>query len=416
MMRVQTVAAAGLAAVLSGLHPAAPASAESAEEFFKGKTLTYIVSTAPGGGYDTYARLIAGAMEKYLPVDNIVVKNVPGAGHIIGANQIYAAKPDGLTIGTFNTGLVYAQLLERQGVKFDLAKMTYIGKAASDPRVMIMSTKSEIASFDDLKAAKDQVKFASAGPGSASYNETKMLVNVLGLKVKQITGYDGQEGEMAMMRGEVAGQLGSRSSLLPFVENGFGRMILQIGGTLDRGYEAVPLASEVMADGDAKAVAALIASQAELARLTAAPPNVPADRAALLIKAYQSALGDWDLQSQAAKLGRPLDPLYGEEVGRRIQAALNQSPEVVALVASVLSEKGGEIELTSELTKVSDDGKKISFTGTDGATVKSKVSGSRTKVVINVAESKRKKLKAGMTCEISYAPGEKNEPSLLDCK
>jgi tripartite-type tricarboxylate transporter receptor subunit TctC len=191
----------------AGRRPERPAPGRA--EFFKGKTLTYIVSTAPGGGYDTYARLIAGAMEKYLPVDNIVVKNVPGAGHIIGANQIYAAKPDGLTIGTFNTGLVYAQLLERQGVKFDLAKMTYIGKAASDPRVMIMSTKSEIASFDDLKAAKDQVKFASAGPGSASYNETKMLVNVLGLKVKQITGYDGQEGEMAMMRGEVAGQLGS---------------------------------------------------------------------------------------------------------------------------------------------------------------------------------------------------------------
>jgi tripartite-type tricarboxylate transporter receptor subunit TctC len=416
MLRVQTIAAAGLAAILTGLHPAAPASAESAEEFFKGKTLTYIVSTAPGGGYDTYARLIAGAMEKYLPVKNIIVKNVPGAGHIIGANELYASKPDGLTIGTFNTGLVYAQLLERQGVKFDLAKMTYIGKAASDPRVMIMSTESDIASFDDLKAAKDQVKFASAGPGSASFNETKMLVNVLGLNVKQITGYDGQEGEMAMMRGEVAGQLGSRSSLLPFVENGFGRMILQIGGTRDRGYEAVPLASEVMPEGDAKAVAALIASQAELARLTAAPPNLPADRAALLIKAYQSALEDWDLQSQAAKLGRPLDPLYGEEVGRRIQSALDQSPEVVALVTSVLSEKGDEIELTSKLTKVSKDGKKISFVGTDGTTIKAKVSGSRTKVMINGVESKRKKLKADMTCDISYKPGEKNEPSLLFCK
>ena len=151
-------------------------------------------------------------------------------------------------------------------------------------------------------------------------------------------------------------------------------------------------------------------------RLTAAPPDVPADRAALLIKAYQSALEDWDLQSQAAKLGRPLDPLYGEEVGRRIQSALDQSPEVVALVSSVLSEKGDEIELTSELTKVGNDGKKISFIGADGSTIKSKVSGSRTKIVINGAESKRKKLKAGMTCDISYKPGEKNEPSLLDCK
>ena len=85
---------------------AGSAMAQEGADFFKGKTMTYIVATSPGGGYDTYARLIAKYMEKYLPVSNIIVKNVPGAGHIIGANQLYAAKPDGLTIGTFNTGRI----------------------------------------------------------------------------------------------------------------------------------------------------------------------------------------------------------------------------------------------------------------------------------------------------------------------
>ncbi len=81
---------------------------------FRGKTITYIVATGPGGGYDTYGRLISRYMQKYLPGSRVVVRNVPGAGHIVGANTIYAAKPDGLTIGMFNTGLIYNQLLKRR--------------------------------------------------------------------------------------------------------------------------------------------------------------------------------------------------------------------------------------------------------------------------------------------------------------
>src|ERR1043166_6126645 len=108
----------------------APAWAAASADMFKGKTITYIVATSPGGGYDTYGRLIARYMQKYLPGSRIVVKNVPGAGNIIGANTIYAAKSDGLTIGMFNTGLIYDQLVGRKGVMFDLRKFTWIGKAS----------------------------------------------------------------------------------------------------------------------------------------------------------------------------------------------------------------------------------------------------------------------------------------------
>jgi len=129
------VSAIGLAAfVASG-----PAMAGA--EYYKGKTVTYIVATKPGGGYDTYGRLIAKYLEKHLPGSEFVVKNIPGAGHIVGANTLYASKPDGLTIGTFNTGLVYAQILEREGVKFDLRKMNWIGKAAADPRAFLLGRK-----------------------------------------------------------------------------------------------------------------------------------------------------------------------------------------------------------------------------------------------------------------------------------
>src|SRR4029453_8101656 len=125
------VAAAGLAA--------GAAQAQTGADFFKGKTVTYIVSTGPGGGYDLYGRLVAEYMQKYLPGSTFVVKNVPGAGHMIGANTIYASKPDGLTIGTFVTGLIYNQLIKADGVRFDLTKMSWIGKAASEPRIIVIA-------------------------------------------------------------------------------------------------------------------------------------------------------------------------------------------------------------------------------------------------------------------------------------
>ena len=129
---------------------AGAAQAQTGADFFKGKTVTYIVATAPGGGYDLYGRLIAEYMQRNLPGSTFVVKNIPGAGHMIGTNTIYASKPDGLTIGTFNTGLIYNQLIQAEGVKFDLTKMSWIGKAASEPRVFVVGAQSPIKTFEDL--------------------------------------------------------------------------------------------------------------------------------------------------------------------------------------------------------------------------------------------------------------------------
>ena len=173
-----------------------------------GKTVTYIVATDPGGGYDTNGRLVTEFMQKHLPGSTFVVQNMPGAGHLIGTNYIYASEPDGLTFGTFNTGLIYGQLAGEDGIKFDLAKMSWIGKVASDPRVIVVSKDSGIESFDQLKNLKEPIKFAAAGVGSASTIETTMLVKSIGLPIQVITGYNGNEDQLAMRRGEVQGIVG----------------------------------------------------------------------------------------------------------------------------------------------------------------------------------------------------------------
>lgn len=321
-----------LASLALGLALAStPAGADPARPFCAGETITYLVATEAGGGYDTYARLIAPHLEKRLPGCRVVVRNVPGAGNIRGTNQLYQSAPDGLTLGTFNTGLVYAQIAGLEGVRFDLRQLSWIGKAAADPRVFVAGSQSGLASVADLRASAKPVRTAASGVGSASHNETLLLARALGLPIEPVVGYEGREGEMAILRGEVAGTLGSYSSLRPFVANGFGRYLFHVGGAgiVDA---SIPDARGLGVDPAAPAILDLIESQSQLGRMTAGPPGVPADRLAALRGAYLAALTDPALRAEAERLQLPLAPLGGEEVAAWIERALAQPREVVALL------------------------------------------------------------------------------------
>src|SRR6185437_10219223 len=244
MRRLATFIALLLAAAVS--HASA---AQSAQEFYKGKTLTYIVATSPGGGYDTYGRLVARYMNKYLPGARIIVRNLPGAGHLIGANTLYAARPDGLTIGTFNTGLIYLQLLHDPGVRFDLARMSWIGKAASDSRVLVLSKGSGVKSLQQLfESARPPIKLFAAGVGSAAYIDTRLAIYALHLNVQLIPGYNGSEGTLSMLRGETQGTIGSQSSYAQFVAAGNGFYAMQAGGANN---SKIPRAEQFAKDDDA---------------------------------------------------------------------------------------------------------------------------------------------------------------------
>jgi tripartite-type tricarboxylate transporter receptor subunit TctC len=312
-----------------------PANAQTGADFYKGKTVTYIVSTTPGGGYDLYGRLIAEFMQKYLPGSTFVVKNLPGAGHLVGTNTIYASKADGLTIGTFNTGLIYNQLIGLDGAKFDLNKMSWIGKAASDPRVIAVHTDLPIKTFSDLQRHKEMLNFSTSGPGSAAYVETVMLAKALKLPAKIMTGYNGYDDQLAMRRGEIHAAIASRSSWEGFVKSGYCRFVIQIGGT----QPDLPQLSAQVRDSTAKALIALVQSQGDISRLTAGPPDIPADRLAALRDAYRKSMADPELQARAEKLERPVDPAFGEDVLKMVQAALNQTPETIAILKEAMSSK-----------------------------------------------------------------------------
>jgi len=323
------VAAAGLIVSTFG----GSAQAQSPAEFYKGKTLTWIVSTGPGGGHDFYARLIVKHMAKLMPDTTIIVKNVPGAGHIIGANTVYLSKPDGLTIGSFSTGLVYAQIVGMQGIQFDLAKMSWIGKAASDSRVLLVTHKSGINSLADMRDPKRQILMATSGIGGGSNIEAHMITRAFGLNTKILTGYVGNEGQLSMLRGETHATMDGAETSLQLVHKGDGKLLLQFGKELPD----VPDGADLAENEDARKITSLLVAQSLLARICAGPPGIPADRLAYLREIYQKTLASPELLEDAKRAKRTVKPMSGEEVAVRIQRAINQPEDVVKLLKGLVT-------------------------------------------------------------------------------
>ena len=399
-------------AIAGFVMPAPVATAQTGADFFRGKTVTYIVATAPGGGYDLYGRLVSEYMQKYLPGSTFIVKNIPGAGNIVGTNVLYASKPDGLTIGTFNTGLIYAQMIGREGIRFDITKMSWIGKASSDPRVITINAQSPIKNFADFMAVKQPQNFSTGGIGGSAYIETVMLTQALKLPIKMLSGYYGGDDYGAMRRGEVIGTISSRSTWEQFVHNGYARFIAQIGGTT----KDVPQLRDLVpnADPKAKALLALVQSQGDLQRFTAGPPGIAKERLEALRTAYKQALEDPELQAKAAKLDRPVDPAYGDDVLEAVKVALNQPPETIALLKQTLAAGEGTAPPTVKGAVTEWDGRaKITLKLQEGDTFRAEISGSRTEIKIGGQKSARENIKTGMTCTIEGASGA--EAKSLDC-
>ncbi len=316
--------------------PLTAAAQEADSEYFRDKTLTYIVATNPGGGYDYYGRLMARYLPNYLPVARVIVRNVPGAGHIIGANTLSVARPDGLTIGIFNTGLIYSQLLGAEGIRFDLARLSWIGKMAGEGRSLIVTTASGIDNMDELRAT-DDLRLAAAGIGSAAYTETRILVRVLGLDARLIPGFIGSEIELSMLRGEVHGTLSVTSTQAPFVESGAAKYILAIAGERS-GIEGVPQVRDYVSDPGDLRLLGLVETLAAMGRLTAGPPDIPAPILNALRAAFAAALNDPGLRAEAGRMQVPVEPGSGEDVARMIAVALDQPPETIALLREAAEE------------------------------------------------------------------------------
>ena len=310
-------------------------------DFYKGKVIEYIVATSPGGGYDAYARLIGRYMQKYIPGSTIVIKNVPGAGHIVGANETFYAKGDGLTMGTFDKGLIISQLIGLKGVRFDMAKFDYVGKATSEPRVLIAAKKSPFKTIKDLMGAGRTVRMGTSGVGSSAHNETLIFIAATGAAhLKAVPGYPGNDLNMGLMRGDLDGTINSYDNLYTFIAEGEGRVLLKLTKRPIKGLkEAVPTVYDLVKDPKKLVLLTLVDRLGELGRLTTAPPNTKPERLAVLREAYKKAVNDPDLRREGRKAGFDFDPAYGEEVTKLAKEIMNQPASTVEELKRIVGKK-----------------------------------------------------------------------------
>ena len=305
------------------------ATATHARPFYQGKVIKIIATTKPGGGYDWYARLAAQFMQKYLPGSTFIVKNVPGAGHIIGTNAMYKSKPDGLTIATFNRAVGMTQVVGLKGVKFDFDKMSWLGSPCSEIYAYIVNPKM-FGSIDDVFKT-EKIRLASTGLGTLSYVCPLMLYQAKGLDNFTIaTGYSGAEMEMALLRGEADGIWSSTASRQAILESGDGRVVLLIGRTKPDQYKDVPFIEEILTDEKHRPVVKLLRGLQLVGRPFAGPPGIPADRLKILRDAFEKAFKDLEALSIAKKGNRPMDFVTWQEVEDWAKGHFDLPPDIVA--------------------------------------------------------------------------------------
>lgn len=267
---------------------------------FPEKDITFIIPFGPGGGFDTYVRAIAPAMEKYLPNKiTVVPTNVSGGGGVRGAIEVYRAKPDGYTIGIFNIPGLFAQ--QKQGdARFDLTKLTWLGSMGRDSYGIAVGQSSPIKSIADLQALSRTraIKFTSTGPASTAYSATLIASHILGIKPQMITGYQGSNDYVV---GAIRGDGDAAVTALPLLRRMEAGKAVRVLATFEE-HSSFPGAQDATTLGQPEL------SQILLERLVAAPPRLPADVKGTLATALAKAMAEPQVVAWAKKADIELSP------------------------------------------------------------------------------------------------------------
>ncbi len=437
MKTTKILGAMALAGALVLGLAATPAVAESVADFYKGKRITMYVGSSPGGGYDTYARLITRHIGRFIPGHpKFIVKNKVGAGSIVVANFVYNVAPqDGSVMVSLQRNLPLVQIMEGQkGPKFEASKFNWLGRLANEAGVCAVATRTGIKSFDEVFTKP--VLMAGTGPNDTEITPA-LLNNTLNTKFQLIKGYPSTPpAHLAIQRGEVDGICQSWSSFKAIAGSYYtdGNMIPILQLSLKKHPEmtklGVPLVFEYItkdrvAPGlkveDVTSYLHLIMAAKAMGRPFAVGPGVPADRVKALRAAFEAVAKDPKFLADAKKQRREVNLVTGAEIQEIIKKMAATPKPVLAKLDGLMKFRGkakiAKVEMlkhSGKVTKTKKGGRRI-FIDYKGKEVKAKVSGSRTKVTIDGKKTKRKKIKVGMTCTFTY-PGVGMEAKNVDCK
>jgi tripartite-type tricarboxylate transporter receptor subunit TctC len=324
-----------LALMLAGLL-AAPARAD---DFYKGKTLTIVVGFTPGGGYDANARGLARHLSAHIPGNpNVIVQNMPGAGSLTSVRYLDVTAPkDGTAMTIFNPGLVTQSIVQPDKVQLDFRKYGWIGVVTPDFRVCYGFGPKGVNSWDDMMSRKEFVLGATAR-GSGNYINGATLREVFRAPIKQILGFPGSaEQRLAIERGELDGDCGSYSSVpVEWLRDGLAHPFVRF---TERRLPEIPESAAYIGNftktEEQRQILDVLDASDEVGRPFVMSKQVPAERVAIMRKAFNDTMQDKDFLADMAKQQNPVNPLTGEEAETIVAKMMSAPPAVVAKAKAI---------------------------------------------------------------------------------
>lgn len=306
---------------------------EDPAEYYQGKTITMIVPYNPGGGFDSFLRLLAPHLEDELDGVTIRVENQPGGGGLIGANLVYQAEPDGLTVGLINyPGAVFAEVTDTEGVAFDNAEWSFYGRLGALPPLVYTGPDSEYTTFEDILESDRPVKFGLGGVGSDAWYVAVAISKVFGFPNEIIGGYPGSaEADGALLVGEVDASVNSGGAGVLMVEGSGAHGVVAISNDPLPQLPDVPVISD-FGDADQQEILTALASMYDLERLVVGPPGVPDERIQYLADAIFRAASQPGYAEEMEAASYPVNPLDRAgtvELAGRASAAVGTLAELL---------------------------------------------------------------------------------------
>jgi len=344
---LQGLSAAILA--LLALTAIARAQADGKPVSFAGKQIRLFIGYSPAGfGYDTYGRLLARYLGKYLPGNpNIVPLNKPGAGSLSLANYLYNVAPkDGTEIAIVGRGVAVDPLLDGKGSSsmFDATKFTWLGSMNNEVSGFYIRQPGPAATLAEILGGKS-LEVGATGAGGDQQVFTAALNSLLGTKLKSIGGYPGtNEILLAVERGELDGIVGyswgvARSGHKGLLDSGKLKIVLQLALARHKELPTIPLVTEFVTNPDDKKVLELIFSRQSMGRPLVAPPGLDTRVARVLRDAFAAAMNDPELLAESARTGLEINFVGGDEVQALVGALYQSPPAVVARAQAIASAK-----------------------------------------------------------------------------
>jgi tripartite-type tricarboxylate transporter receptor subunit TctC len=317
---------------------ALPARAETVEDFYRGRQISFVIGYNPGDTYDLYARLAATALPRFIPGHpTIVAQNLPGVGSLKAGDMLYRqAARDGSVIGMLGQGVALQQVFGNPAVHFDVRRFTWIGRLSPVMNFTIAWHTTPVRTIADMRAR--EMIIAATSPDAITAVIPRLMNRVAGTRFKIVVGYPGVSGMLlAMERGEAEGSTATAEDLLyrhaDWVRDG--KVAVLVAQSLARypAFPEVPTLVELGRTDEERQILSLYGGAAMLGRSIVAPPDIPAERVAALRAAFDAMVRDPAFMQQIKEARMEFDPLPGAELQTLVATSIDLPQAVIERAA-----------------------------------------------------------------------------------